>query len=320
MEKECKHCKQTIQINKQQQFGAHVRNCKFNPNVNIINAKIKDKRRGVKENKKTCDRCGLIMRGCNFERHQDICIGELKKESEILKHVKEIDEKTFSCLICGDNFSKHGIYSHVFMKHFNKDKRTHYYNNSKKFGWAKGLSKETDDRLKKISETRIKEYKDGIRMPNFKGMEHSNKTKETLSLKQSKRLEENLNVSFGNVRYYKIKNILGEEFNVRGSYELKLAEWFNSKNILWIRKVYLKYNKNGVIKNYTPDFYLPLYDLYFETKGYFPEKDKIKMVLAEEYNKVNINMLFKKQIENLSEYKDLNEIICFSESVRDYIN
>ena len=37
MEKECKHCKQTIQINKQQQFGAHVRNCKFNPNVNIKN-------------------------------------------------------------------------------------------------------------------------------------------------------------------------------------------------------------------------------------------------------------------------------------------
>jgi hypothetical protein len=48
-------------------------------------------------------------------------------------------------------------------------------------------------------------------------------------------------------------------------------------NILWIKNQYLYYFIDDIKKIYNPDFYLLDLDEYIEVKGYFSEKDKIKM-------------------------------------------
>jgi hypothetical protein len=48
-------------------------------------------------------------------------------------------------------------------------------------------------------------------------------------------------------------------------------------NILWIKNQYLYYFIDDIKKTYNPDFYLPELNEYIEVKGYFSEKDKIKM-------------------------------------------
>jgi len=90
---------------------------------------------------------------------------------------------------------------------------------------------------------------------------------------------------------------------------LKLAKWLNEKNILWIRGNVLNYNINNVNKTYVPDFYVPKYNYYFETKGYYPEKDQIKMKLVLEQNDINLKMIFKETIEDLGNIHTINEIL-----------
>jgi hypothetical protein len=51
---------------------------------------------------------------------------------------------------------------------------------------------------------------------------------------------------------------------------------------------------------YTPDFYLPETDTYIEIKGWFREKDKIKMNNFKiKYSQEKIIILMKKDLENL---------------------
>ena len=60
-------------------------------------------------------------------------------------------------------------------------------------------------------------------------------------------------------------------------WEYNVALKLNELNILWIRNQYLNYFIDGVKKIYNPDFYLPDSNEYIEVKGYFSDKDKIKM-------------------------------------------
>lgn len=125
------------------------------------------------------------------------------------------------------------------------------------------------------------------------------KTKEILSRKRSEYLEETGKGGFRDVKWYKIKNLLNEEFIVRGSWELKVAEWLNKNNILWKRKIYLKYEKDGVKKTYTPDFYLPITNQYIEVKGYFSQLDKEKLELVQTQNNIALLLWFGKDIKQL---------------------
>lgn len=164
--------------------------------------------------------------------------------------------------------------------------------NFSKFGhtaWNKGLTKETDERVKKSSET----YKNNYKAGKFKILRHSHtiETKDKLSEIRSKYLEKCPN-GFPDVGWYKIQNVNGEEFTVRGTWERDFGNYLTLHKILWIRNVYLKYIKSdGSIHRYNPDFYLPELDLYIEVKGYFSEKDKLKTKLVLEQNKINLKFV-----------------------------
>ncbi len=134
----------------------------------------------------------------------------------------------------------------------------------------------TDETRKKISD-------------KLKGRIISKEQKEKLSKYRSKILEELGVGGFQTIKWYSLKNINNQEFIVRGKWELQVGELLNKNQVLWVRKIYIPYTDfDGINRTYTPDFYIPSLDRYLEVKGYFSEKDKNKLKLVVEQNKINI--------------------------------
>ena len=75
-----------------------------------------------------------------------------------------------------------------------------------------------------------------------------------------------------------ISNIAGE-IKVDGNWELQVAKYLDSLNVLWIRnKKRFKYFNTikQKISTYCPDFYVYDWKSYIEVKGYKTELDDIK--------------------------------------------
>lgn len=122
---------------------------------------------------------------------------------------------------------------------------------------------------------------------HIKGHSVSQETKEKLSESRSKLLE-SCKAGFQDVGWYKVKNLNGDEFTVRGHWEENVANKLTNDGILWIRNHSLKYVKDGIRKTYNPDFYLPMTNEFIEVKGYYSDKDKEKMKLVLEQNDIKI--------------------------------
>lgn len=100
----------------------------------------------------------------------------------------------------------------------------------------------------------------------------------------------------------KFKNIVGEEFLLRSSFELKLAELLNQLNINWTQPKSFTYKLGNKTHRYYPDFFLPDYDLIIETKNDYLYSLQIdKMNAVSEYSEYPILLLLNKDMENLEE-------------------
>lgn len=159
--------------------------------------------------------------------------------------------------------------------------------------WNKGLTKETDKRVKKNSEslsrTIKKQIKDGVFVPRKMGIE----ARQKLSLEQS------LFNRGGKSKWFEVA---GQK--VQGTWERKLAEKFEQLNIKWYKpkckKDVFVYILNEKEKNYTPDFYLEELDLFLEIKGFWWGNDKEKMKSVLEQNKfLKIKLVLKQELEIL---------------------
>lgn len=72
-------------------------------------------------------------------------------------------------------------------------------------------------------------------------------------------------------------NKKGEEVVYQSSYEREFMKFLDSKGVEWIRnKQRFPYEQDGKIHYYIPDFYLPTFDIYAETKGFIRANDPIK--------------------------------------------
>lgn len=110
----------------------------------------------------------------------------------------------------------------------------------------------------------------------FSGKHHSKETKELLSQIRSSQLDNQ--AGFKDVKWYRIKNINGDEFVLRGMWEVNVALKLNNDGILWERGRQIPYVDDlGQKRTYNPDFYIPQYGWYIEVKGYYSAKDKRKM-------------------------------------------
>lgn len=91
---------------------------------------------------------------------------------------------------------------------------------------------------------------------------------------------------------------------MQGTWEQRFAKILNIIDKHWIKpSLYHKVHSfnwvddNGEKHTYTPDFYSPKLNKYFEVKGYWWGDDKKKMEKVLEQNNINIEIIQKKELE-----------------------
>lgn len=137
-------------------------------------------------------------------------------------------------------------------------------------------------------ETFRKKIEGGEAKWTWDGKHHSEETKKKLSTIRIKFLEAN---NDHGLKWYTINGI-----KVQGSWERKFAEYLNSHNINWTRITIPFLGSH----HYTPDFYCPNEDVYFEVKGFRRDRDIYKMHLVlKEHPNLKIKMIEKRELENL---------------------
>ena len=195
---------------------------------------------------------------------------------------------TWKCKYCGLIFeTKNELQQHIWNNHQEK-----YGPHGKgQTSWNKSLTANTDYRIQKSINTLKNNYKFGKIIPSFKNKKHSIETREKISLFISKRNEQ---IQGGNggrkdVKWFKVKNLNGIEYTVRGSWELNVAKRLNELGILWLKNKRISYIVDGITKQYNPDFYLPLTNEFIEVKGWFKDTDRIKMnYVLKQHNGIRI--------------------------------
>lgn len=149
-----------------------------------------------------------------------------------------------------------------------------------------GIGKKSADTFRKKVESGLAEYK---------GHNHNEETRNRLSKIRQKWLEENPNHG---VKWYTVNGI-----KVQGTWEKRFAEYLNRMNILWTRES-IQFQKTH---RYTPDFYCPVENVYFEVKGFRRDRDIYKMYLVlDEHPNIQIKMIEKEQLDNLDKINIFN--------------
>ena len=127
----------------------------------------------------------------------------------------------------------------------------------------------------------------------FTGKKHTAESKQKISEKLS------INNKGGRAKWYMVA---GQ--NVQGTWERNIATKFEQLGICWIKlktnKDTLKYKMGEKFRSYTPDFYLPDYDMYVEIKGFWWGNDKEKMrIVLDTYPNKNIAVVEKDEYEEI---------------------
>ncbi len=146
----CKYCNKEFETS--QKLGGHIIHCKLNPNYEQSLKQLEKARKNI--NKETL----LYCKFCGKEVHNKGCL--------------IIHEKS-----CNKNPNKEKCLN----------RKGNKGNNKGHIAWNKGLTKETDERIRKSCETFSKNYKEG----KFKlGTPHNEESKKLLSKKRKKWLQE----------------------------------------------------------------------------------------------------------------------------------
>lgn len=166
------------------------------------------------------------------------------------------------------------------------------FNNKGRTAWNKGLTKEVNDSLKRKAEAASKNMKGRT------GHKHTDAEKQILR-------EHALKNGFGGFNMHK-KTIFVDGIAVDSSYEKIVAESLTENNIEWKRCIRFKYiDDKNKLHHYTPDFYLPAYDVYLDPKNdflinninpilKFRDVDKIRWVM--EQNNIRVIILDKEHL------------------------
>ena len=204
----------------------------------------------------------------------------------------------YKCPYCNKIYVKKGISTHIWRMH--GDGKLHNpnkgYVNNTRTAWNKGLDI-NDSRVAKYGTTNSDNIKKGITKIFFKGKKHTTITKEKISKKLS------VNNKGGRCKWYLYIKANNEEFKLQGIWELRFAKVLDIIDSDWIKlKQYNKHSfkwvdDNNKIHTYTPDFYSPKLDKYFEIKGYWWGNDKRKMELViEQHKAIKFEIVMKKEL------------------------
>lgn len=191
-----------------------------------------------------------------------------------------------SCSICGKVYSSKGLATHIWRSHsegVNHDPNIGFKHCSKtRVAWNKGLTKASDDRVARNAES-VSRTLQGKAQAGLLHRKLSDKEKRGISLRQS---EHN---NGGKAKWFEVNGL-----KVQGTWEVKVATLMNKEGIEWARPKPMKYLYKGRERNYTPDFYLIVQEIYLEVKGHWWGDDKQKMIAFHNSNSgVDIRIIDK---------------------------
>lgn len=127
----------------------------------------------------------------------------------------------------------------------------------------------------------------------FAGKTHTAESKRKISEKLS------INNKGGRAKWYEVA---GQK--VQGTWERNIALKFEELGVKWKKlktnRDTLEYVMDGKVRHYTPDFYLPEYDVLLEVKGYWWGRDREKMgIVLETHKNKDIFIVEKEQYEKI---------------------
>lgn len=159
------------------------------------------------------------------------------------------------CQYCDKEFSINGIGTHIWRKHgkgvnHNPNKG---FEDGTRNSWNKGLTKETDERVKQIADTYSKHIEDGLIKSSFKGKNHSESSKLLMKEKYKERLKNGTNHTWTSRK------------NVKSYAELFFEDVLRNNNLL--DKSISEYHINDNRINYFLDFYFPDSKIDLEIDG-----------------------------------------------------
>ena len=247
-----------------------------------------------------CEKCDRFITANNYKKHNSVCGN--KKQSIKIDESWKIDDINYKCLYCGKIYTKRGIISHFWRNH-TEDGKNHNSNGGYKKGrlaWNKGLTKDTDQRVKKNGETISDRIKNGETTPYWLGKHHTLESKKLIGQKMTK------NNNGGKCKWFSYIKKDSSEVKLQGTWEVRFAKVLDIIDENWIKigvghkgHSFIWKDDNDKEHFYTPDFYSPKLNKYFEVKGYWwgDDKNKMKQVISQN-KQIKIEIIMKSELLN----------------------
>lgn len=214
----------------------------------------------MQRQKLVCEQCGALISRSNMSKH-------LRRHAEnpesFLPSQWCADKDGLSCKFCGKTCKNlNSLSNHERLCRGNPNNQLKHepiqgFNNIGRSAWNKGLTKETDARVSQISTSKKDYYK--THEGPFSGKTHSDKTREILR-------QIAIDREFGGTN--RRKTFLHNGVILESSYELEVAKELDANGVTWCRpKRFYYLDTSGNKHHYTPDFYLPDYNVYLDPKN-----------------------------------------------------
>jgi len=178
------------------------------------------------------------------------------------------------CPICNKELkSDYALRAHHWRVHTEKGKS---FKVKKHIAWNKGLTKDTNEIVKKNAENISKTLKEKVKNGTYVVSRYI--VTDEIRSKMSK--AKSTNPSGGWCKWHTVNGV-----RLQGTYERDIAKKMCDFNIDWIKpsKTPISFNLDNKNRLYNPDFYLPEYNIFFEVKGYWwgDAKEKMKAIFSQ---------------------------------------
>lgn len=255
-----------------------------------------------------CENCGNEHDGsygsgrfCSKHCERSFCSKQVKNHKCNFPGKKPAAYGRWICKFCKTIFrTREELKQHLRSEHQQK-----YGPHGKgQIAWNKNLTAETSFIIRKSRQTLKQHIADGTYIPHRTKLSKS--TREKISKTRSLQCNERRMDGFKDVKWYKIKNIVGQEFSVRGHWEERVALRLNELGIIWTKAKPIPYFNGDITRHYVPDFWLPTLESYVEVKGYYSDENIKKMKLViQQYPEIKIFFLYSTDYFNFVNAKSV---------------
>lgn len=177
--------------------------------------------------------------------------------------------------------------------------------------WNKGLTKETDERVRKYGETTSRLYKGTEEGKRIFSHPHTEEHKQYM---REIAFERHLG------GWHTSKTIEYKGIKLDSKYEFEVAKELDDNQVKWERPTYFLWeDTNGVKHRYYPDFYLPEYNVYLDPKNdylihneskRFGITDVEKIEKVQQQNGIRIIILDKDNLTWKQIKEKINGVTC----------